>query len=144
MGHISQRADLHKALGKAAQYFGVRTGKIELLGGLHRVSFSAYNFEKQERLPSIVVEGANEIVGGHGTISELDGDLHIHLHLSIAYRDEKATSGIQVVGGHVAAAEVYAVEFIMTAYDGEGVHREEDALTGVKLWSLPTIEIMDS
>ena len=76
-----------------------------------------------------------EIIAGHGTISLLDGSPHIHLHLTLAYRDERSPTGIQVIGGHAAKAIAFAVEFTLTAYDGAPLHRAKHGGTGLMLWA---------
>lgn len=140
MGTITDRANVHETLAEMAGANDITTATFELLGGLHLVEFTAYDFEQQKRLEPIVFERAMEIVAGHGTISLLENQHHVHLHLALAYRDEKSETGICVVGGHAAVALAYAVEFTLTAYDGATVHRGEHPGTGLKLWDLPLIQ----
>jgi len=139
MGIITDGADLHTALADTARAFGVQTGKLEMLGGLHEVEFSAYDFDTQTRLAPLVFRGALEIVAGHGTIALLDAALHIHLHLAVAFRDTGMPHAIAVVGGHAVRAHAYAVEFTLTAYDGAPVVRGYHAGTGLQLWDLPPL-----
>jgi predicted DNA-binding protein with PD1-like motif len=137
MGTISQSAEIHASLLATATHFDIQTATFDLLGGIERVEFTAYDFLKQERLPALVFEGAFEIIAGHGTISLLENQPHVHLHLSLAYREGQA---IKVIGGHCARATAYAVEFTLTAYDGNAVHRGEDAHTKLNLWQLPELK----
>ncbi|MCP5101203.1 MAG: DUF296 domain-containing protein [Chloroflexi bacterium] len=136
VGTITNGDDLHESLLAVAAANGVQAGILFLLGGLHEVTFTAYDFERQERQRPLTFTRPLEIVGGHGTISQLDGRLHLHLHLITSFRDENVPHGIQVVGGHVAHASVFAVEFVMHGYDGTAVHRQLDPTTGLKLWSI--------
>jgi predicted DNA-binding protein with PD1-like motif len=55
----------------------------------------------------------------------------------VSFRDETAPHGIAVIGGHVARATAFALEFTLTAYDGPPVHRALDVGTGLQLWKLP-------
>jgi len=71
MGTITDGADLHASLSETAQAYAIQTATFELLGGLHRVEFSAYDFTTQTRLAPLVFERALEIVAGHGTLSLL-------------------------------------------------------------------------
>lgn len=139
MGVLTDGAVLHDALSETAVSLNIHTATFELLGGLHEVQFTAYDFETQRRFEPIVIERPLEIVSGHGTISQLDGALHIHTHLTVSFRDAAAPYGMVVLGGHVAAARCFAVEFTLTSYDGAPVHRAEHAGTGLKLWSLPPL-----
>jgi predicted DNA-binding protein with PD1-like motif len=137
MGTITESADIHASLISAAKAFGIETATFELLGGVEHVELAAYDFRKQERLPALIFEGAFEIIAGHGTISLLENAPHVHLHLTLSYR---AGESIKLIGGHCAKALAYAVEFTLWAYDGNPVHRGEDAVTKLNLWQLPKLE----
>lgn len=134
MGTCTGGVDVHDALAETAVSHHITTATFELLGGLHQATFTAYDFERQERLEPIVLKRPLEIVSGHGTISLLDGEPHVHMHLSVSFRDEAYPQGMGMVGGHVAQASAFAVEFTLTAYDGEAMHRKTDKQTGLKLW----------
>ena len=136
MATVTDGALLHDALSDFAKQHDIQTATFDMLGGLHEVEFTAYDFVKQERLLPLVHKGAMEIVAGQGTISMLDDEPHVHIHLALAFRDETATHGIDVIGGHVSRAVAYAVEITLTAYDGAPVRREMDMQTGLKLWYL--------
>ncbi|NJN55347.1 MAG: DNA-binding protein [Anaerolineae bacterium] len=82
---------------------------------------------------------AVRIIAGHGTISLLNGRPHLHLHCTLSFRDETAPHGIAVIGGHVARALAFAVEFTLTAYVGTAVHRAPHPQTGLQLWQLPPL-----
>jgi predicted DNA-binding protein with PD1-like motif len=117
----------------------IQFGTFELLGGLSEIEFTAYDFVSQTRLPPLIRTGAMEITGGHGTISLLNGQPHIHTHLVVSFRDESVAYGIGLMGGHVSRAICYAVEFTLTAHDGAAVHRVHHSGTGLKLWNLPAL-----
>ena len=136
MGTMSNRADIHAVLAKTAVSHNITAATFEMLGGLHDITFTAYDFENQERLEPIVLKRPLEIVSGHGTISLLDGQPHVHMHLSVSFRDDAYPHGIGVVGGHVAEATAFAVEYTVTAYDGEPVHRALHEKTGLMLWGI--------
>lgn len=139
MGTLTQGELLHDAFAALATRLSISAATFELLGGLTEVEFTAYDFVSQTRLPAIIHTGAVEIVSGHGTISLLNDQPHIHTHLTVAYRDSTAPNGIAVLAGHVARAAVFAVEFTLTAYDGAPVYRAPDAATGLNLWHFPTL-----
>jgi predicted DNA-binding protein with PD1-like motif len=139
MGTLTDGALLHDALIEAANAHNIQTATVEMLGGLHEVELTAYDFVTQTRIPPRVVTRAMEIIAGHGTLALLDGKPHVHLHMALAYRDEASPTGITVIGGHVARGVAYAVEFTLTAYDGAPVHRGLHAGTGLNLWDLPPL-----
>jgi predicted DNA-binding protein with PD1-like motif len=135
MGVITDGEPLHQALAHVAAAHDIGAATVALLGGLTEVELTAYDFATQQRLPPRVYRGSLEIVAGHGTISRLEGQPHVHLHLVLACRD--ATAGMVLVGGHVARALAFAVEFTLTAYDGVVVSRRPHASTGLALWAWP-------
>ncbi len=136
MGTLTHRANLHNALAELADQHHIQTATFELLGGLHEVEFTAYDFEQQKRLAPLVFTRPMEIVSGHGTISLLENKHHIHTHLTVSFRDENAPHGIVVVGGHAARAVAFAVEFTLTTYEGAPIHRGLHEGTGLMLWDI--------
>ncbi len=139
MGTVTDGLNLHDALAQTAHAHQVKIATFEMLGGLKLVEFTAYDADAQTRLEPIIVERALEIVAGHGTISQLDGNSHVHMHLAVSFLDETSSHGITVLGGHVARALAYAVEFTLTAYDGISVQRGHHVGTGLHLWDLPEL-----
>ncbi len=133
MGTLTDGVLLHAGLKEVAAANQIHTATFDMLGGLHAVEFTAYDFERQERLAPVLLRRPMEIIAGHGTISQLDSQPHIHIHLAVSYRDGEQ---IRVVGGHVAMAEAFAVEFTLSAYDGTPVKRGLHAKTGLMLWDL--------
>lgn len=136
MGTLTEGADVHAALAQVARAQNITAGTFELLGGLVEAEFTEYDFVKQERKPALKFVRALEIVAGHGTVSLLDNEPFVHLHLVCSFRDESAPNGMALIGGHAARAVAFAVEFTLMAYDGAPVHRALHAGTGLKLWNL--------
>jgi predicted DNA-binding protein with PD1-like motif len=139
MGTITQDADVHASLVKVAEKHGIQAATFDLLGGLREVEFRAFDFESQQRKPPLYFKRALEIMAGHGTIAMLDNKPHVHFHLAVAYQDPSAPNGIVVLAGHCAKAIAFAIEFTLTAYDGNPVHRALEKETGLVLWNLPKL-----
>jgi predicted DNA-binding protein with PD1-like motif len=135
-GTLTGGENLHEAFAAIVQRHWIKAATIEMLGGLSAVEFTEYDFVAQTRRPALRFERAMEIVNGHGTVSLLDGKPHVHIHLALSFRDSEAPHGISVVGGHCASARAFAVEFVLTAYDGAPVSRGLDAATGLQLWEM--------
>lgn len=133
MGTLTDGISIHAGLKDVAHTNKIHTATFDLLGGLHSVALTAYDFERQERLEPLILKRPLEIIAGHGTISLLEGEPHIHLHLALSYREGDQ---IRVVGGHAATAIAFAVEFTLTAYGGAPVKRGLHAKTGLMLWNL--------
>ena len=136
MGTITDDADVHASLLEVAEKHGIQTATFELLGGLREVEFRAFDFDSQQRKAPLHYKHALEIVASHGTIAMLDGKPHVHLHLAVAYQDSEAPNGIVVLAGHCAKATAFAIEFTLTAYEGNPVHRAKHEATGLMLWDL--------
>ncbi len=139
MGTLTEDADIHTSLIQAAEQHHIQTATFDLLGGLREIEFRAFDFDSQQRKAPLAFKRALEIVSGHGTISMLDGKPHVHIHLAVAYQDAEAPNGIVVLAGHCAKAIAFAIEFTLTAYDGNPVHRSLDKGTGLMLWNLPKL-----
>jgi predicted DNA-binding protein with PD1-like motif len=139
MGTITDDADAHAALLEIAEKHNIQAATFELLGGLREVEFRAFDFDSQQRKAPLHFKRALEIVAGHGTIAMLDNKPHVHLHLAVAYQDPESPNGIVVLAGHVTKATAFAIEFTLTAYDGNPVHRSKHEGTGLMLWDLPKL-----
>lgn len=140
MGTLTGGVEVHPALIEVARAQAIHTATFELLGGLTEVEFRSFDFEGQKRKPPITFTRPMEIVSGHGTLSLLDGEPNVHLHLAVAFGDTDTPHGISVVGGHVTRAVAHALEFTLTAYEGAPVHRKLDEGTGLMLWKLPELK----
>lgn len=134
-GTLTGGERVHEALATVATRHAIHAGIVHLLGGLSSVSFTAYDFITKTRHPAQTFEGVLEIVGGHGTISLLEGDPSIHLHLMVAQRDAHGATFIS--GGHCSDARAFAVEFVLHAFDQQVFSRVPDELTGLALWHFP-------
>ena len=139
MGTITDDADVHESLLEVAEKYGIQTAIFELLGGVREVEFRAFDFDSLQRKAPLHFKRALEIVAGHGTISMLDGKPHVHIHLVVAYQDPDAPNGIVVLAGHCAKATAFAIEFTLTEYEGNLVHRAKHEGTGLMLWDLPKL-----
>ena len=139
MGTLTDNADIHASLLEVAEKHNIQTATFDILGGLREVEFRAFDFDSQQRKAPLIFKRALEIVAGHGTIAMLDGKPYIHLHLAVAYQDPEAPNGIVILAGHVAKAIAFAIEFTLTAYDGNPVHRAKHEGTGLMLWNLPKL-----
>jgi predicted DNA-binding protein with PD1-like motif len=140
MGTFINGEAMHDAFAKIARSQNIRAATFEMLGGLTEVEFTEYDFINKTRKPPLVFARPLEIVSGHGTISRLNDEPHVHTHLTLSFRDESAPNGIAIIGGHAARAIAFAVEFTLTAYDNAPVSRSTHEGTGLQLWDLPAFD----
>jgi predicted DNA-binding protein with PD1-like motif len=137
MGTFTNGEAIHAGFAKIAGAENIHAATFEMLGGLTEVEFTEYDFINKTRRDSLVFARPLEILSGHGTISRLKNEAHVHTHLTLSFRDESAPNGIAVIGGHAARAIAFAVEFTLTIYDGVPVNRAMHEGTGLQLWDLP-------
>lgn len=136
-GTLTGGVAVHDALADLMRRLNLTAGTVDMLGGLTEVELTGYDFIRQIRRPPVIVRQPLEIVAGHGTLSWLDDQPHVHLHLALAYADETAPRGIALTGGHAARALAFAIEFTLHAHAGPPVRRALDPVTGLKLWHFP-------
>lgn len=141
MGTLSGGIDVHTALAQAARMHHIQTATLELLGGLREIEFRAFDFESQQRRDPLLLVRPMEIVAGHGTLSLLNDEPHLHFHIAVAFSDPAVEHGVSVVAGHAVRMLAHAVEFTLTAYDGAPVHRALHPPTGLQLWDLPPLDL---
>ncbi len=139
-GTLTNGEAIHEALTHLAQTYQIQTATFHLLGGLSEVELSEYDFLRQIRKPPLVFRRPLEIIAGHGTICQHNEQPHVHLHLTLSYRDETAPNSIALLGGHAARALAFAVEFTLTAYDEVSLRRALHPATGLWLWDVPPLE----
>lgn len=140
MGTLTNGEAIHDAFAKIARAQNIRAATFEMLGGLTEVEFTEYDFINKIRKPPVIFARPLEILSGHGTISKLNDEPHVHTHMTLSFRDESAPNGISIIGGHAARAIAFAVEFTLTVYDGVPVNRAMHEGTGLQLWNLPSFD----
>jgi predicted DNA-binding protein with PD1-like motif len=139
MGTLTDGVLLHDSLKAVARKHLIDTATFDLLGGLREATFTPCEFASHTASDPLIIAQPLEIVAGHGTISLMDDDLHVHCHVSASVRNADALYGIAMVGGHVTRAICTVVEFTLTVYDGAPLERITDDTTGLKLWDVPDI-----
>jgi len=140
MGTLTDGQNIHEAFAKIAKAENIQAATFEMLGGLTEVEFTEFDFINKIRKEPLVFARPLEILSGHGTISRLNGEAHVHSHLTLSFRDESAPNGISIVGGHAARAIAFAVEFTLSIYDGVPVNRQMHEVTGLQLWNFPELK----
>ena len=75
-------------------------------------------------------EGALEIVACMGNVSEKEGQIFVHAHVTLSGEDYRCIGGHLMPGTEIFAAELYA-----TPLPGKTPVREFDEPTGLALWS---------
>ena len=131
MGRLERGTDLVRALRRVCADHSVRTAEIRALGALESVEICAYEQKNRTYGPARTFKGDLEILSLTGNVSEKQGELALHLHITLA-RD--TDNGIQVLGGHLLSGKVFACEFVINTCDDLILRRGVDKATGLPLW----------
>lgn len=105
----------------------IALASVEALGAVNDFTVGVYN-TAEKKYYSNHFEGAYEIVSLTGTVSAMDGQVYLHLHMSAG--DEKGA----VYGGHLNRAVISATcEMVVRVIDGT-VERYHDPEIGLNLF----------
>lgn len=77
----------------------------------------------------ISVDEPAEILNCTGNVSELDGEIFVHAHITLGLKDGTTRGGHLVEGTKIFACELFGVPL-----DGEQLTRTFDDITGLRLW----------
>ena len=104
----------------------IRLGEFRALAAVNYLDLAVYDVGEKQYY-SRKMDGAFEVTSLFGTISEKDGAVYLHAHLSATAADGSA------VGGHLNAAVVSGTcEMILEPMDGH-VGRRYDEATGLNV-----------
>lgn len=131
VGRIGRGEVLPQALVAVCSERGVRSGEVRASGSLETIDIAAFDQVRKTWKATRAFTGGFDIVGFYGTVSERSGDLALWAR-AIVMRDRD--NGIEVLGGHLVSARVYAFEYVIETFDDLLLRRTNDAATGLSLW----------
>jgi hypothetical protein len=133
VGRLDRGRDLFEGLLAVCRERGVRCGELRALGSLERVEVAEYDQDQKVwKRGRTFTAGGLELLNLTGNISERDGGLTLHAHATLM-RDRD--NGVEIIGGHLVSASVFALEFVIEAYDDLLLRRATDPATGLTLWN---------
>jgi uncharacterized protein len=132
VGRLDRGASLFEALLGVCRERRVRTAEVRALGSVESVEVAEYDQAARVWKPGRTFAGGLEVVHLTGNVSERDGQLALHAHASLM---RERDNGVELVGGHLLAARVFALEFVIDAFDDVILRRSLDPTTGLTLWS---------
>src|SRR5262249_48824538 len=132
VGRLDRGASLHDALLDVCRQRGVRTGEVRAVGSLESVEVAEYDQARRAWKPGRSFAGGMEILSLSGNVSERGGQLVLHAPAALM---RERDNGVEVLGGPVLAARVFALEFVIDAFDDLLLRRGLDAATGLPLWN---------
>jgi predicted DNA-binding protein with PD1-like motif len=131
VGRLDRGVDLFGSLLQLCRERHITTCELRAIGSLEAVELSDYDQAGKAWRPARKFSGGFELLQLTGNVSEKDGQLTVHAHASLM-RDRD--TGIELLGGHVVAARVFAVEFVLECFDDVLLRRANDDATGLTLW----------
>ena len=110
-----------------AERDNIKLASVQALGAVNDITVGVFN-TVEKKYYSNHFEGAFEIVSLTGTVTSMDGEVYLHLHMSAG--DDKG----RVFGGHLNRAVVSATcETVIRVVDGQ-VGRRFDPEIGLNMF----------
>ncbi len=131
IGRLERGDRLPAAFLDFARAHEVQTGWISAIGAFEYVDVCEYDQGTQEYKEAVRVD-ACEVLSLKGNLSFKDERPFAHLHAVVSKERE---GGVDVIGGHLIEAQVFALEFHVEAHQGIELSRERDDATGLDLWA---------
>lgn len=108
---------------------GIRLAEVNAIGAVDRAVVGVYDLQ-EKRYHQEETEGFMEIANLSGSVTEMDNQPYIHLHVTMA--DQKNL----LHGGHAIELRVGATcEMFVRVLDGQAT-REKSEKLGINLWKL--------
>ncbi len=131
VGRLDRGGDVVEGLVEVCRTHAVRTGELRAIGALENVTLDEYDQRARAPRGARRFDAPFEIVHLHGNISEKDGKPFVVAYAALSRQRD---NGIELIGGRLAAGRVFAVEFVIDAFDDLILRRVLDASTGLPLW----------
>jgi uncharacterized protein len=131
---LDRKDVLHDKILAVCEERGVRCGAIRGLGAFEEVELVEYDQQKKVYKAGQTFRTAMELLSLQGNVSDKDGQPFLHLHVAVSREREDQVRRIEVLGGHLLRAVVFAAEITIDCYDDLRLHRLPDEPTGLGLW----------
>lgn len=128
---IDNHGEIMAGLKEFCKEKGILAGKVEGIGAVNEATLRFLNPATKKYVDRIFTEQM-EITNLIGNISVKDGEVYLHVHVTLGREDYTA------VGGHLLTARLNgACELFVTHFAGcEGIPRRFDPETGLNLYEL--------
>lgn len=125
---LPHNADLLTSITEAFRQNRGYTGFFNAIGAVSRSRIAFYDQEKKEYGESSIDSPA-EILSCVGNVSEADGEIFVHAHITLGY-DDSSTRGGHLLDGTI----IFACELFGVVLEGTPPARRFDEVTGLRLW----------
>jgi predicted DNA-binding protein with PD1-like motif len=107
---------------------GIETGWFSAIGAVKKTNVAFYD-QLEKVYKTIPIDEPAEILSCIGNVSELDGQLFVHAHITLGLQDGLTKGGHLLEGTVIFSCELFGV-----GLEGENLPRRYDDVTGLKLW----------
>lgn len=126
---LEKGEEVVESLKKFAKKEDIKLAKVSGIGAVNKATIGLF-LTKEKRYFSKELTGDMEIIALNGSISTMDKEVYLHLHIALGNED------FDIRGGHLNSAEISATgELIIELLDGE-VDRKLDEDLGLNLFKL--------
>ncbi len=131
VGRLERGESVLASLRKLARDEGVKSGWVSGLGAFEWVELAEYDQDAQAYRAPRRFDTPTELLSMTGNLSMKDGEPFAHVHVALS---RETDNGIEVIGGHLIRAKVFALELRVDCFDDVSLVRGHDAATGLSLW----------
>ena len=131
VGSLERGSDLIDELKAVCARFRVHAGELRAIGALEQVELCAFDQGRKRATSPRLITGSLELLSLSGNISEQAGAASLVARVTVM-RDRD--SGMEVLGGQLLSARVFAVEFVIEAFDDVLLRRAHDPNLGIPVW----------
>lgn len=118
--------EILKSLGDLATKEDIKLGRVSGIGAVNRATIGLFETATKEYHSKELI-GDMEIVNLAGNISQMDGEVYLHLHIALGDRE------FNLYGGHLNSATISVTgEIVVDVIDGS-VDRKLDEEIGLNL-----------
>lgn len=126
MIRIDKGEEVIESLKKICRDEKIQFASISGIGAADKVTLGLYNVP-EKKYYSKELEGAYEITSLLGNVTEMNGEVYLHIHATISNKD------LNVFGGHMNYCRIGATsEIVITLIDGK-MGRVTDEETGLNI-----------
>lgn len=131
VGRLDRGTDVLEGFAAVCRAHEVRAGELRATGALEQVVLGEH--DQRARVPRTPrgFDASFEILTLYGTVSERDGKPAVQARATLS---RERDNGIEVLGGQLLSGRVFAVEFVLEAFDDLLLRRAHDPHTGLHLW----------
>jgi len=125
---LQHNENLYESISEYCLNNQIQNGTISAIGALQNVNLGYYD-QSKKKYNTLEKNEPVEIVHCLGNISLKEGEIFVHLHISVADKENK------LWGGHLmAGSKIFACEVSINELEGEPFTRHFDKTTGLFIW----------